>query len=275
MNVSNLFLISEFTQILDLIGKSNLLTKYQFNGMEDLRFLIATRLNSNNDIVFTFNFYKKNKKVNITEMSNIHILNFLDKFSVYIENLSPLKSDPKIPKYKTLLKYSKISLTLMKNIIKQSEMNRKILYFFIHESLDIYTVDGSNNVSISKTIIRSFDRINIIPGEFINNKNIEILMNLHNLNVTLFNYFIQNNLSLIFRSIMVVITIIRIYIFIAWILSNIALFAVNGLSLNVPVIISTGSLYYIMNLIFIAVWLILPRAAIAVIGFKLKTGLNR
>jgi hypothetical protein len=275
MNVSNLFLISEFTQILDLIGNCNLITKYQFNGIEDLRFLIATRLNSNNDIIFTFNFYKKNKKVNITEMSNIHIQNFLDKFSLYIENLSPLKQDPKIPKYKTLLRRSKISLTLMKNIIKQSEMSHKILYLFIHKSLDIYTVDGSNNASISRTIIRSFDRINIIPGEFINNKNMEILMNLHNLNLTLFNYFIQNNMSLVFYSIMVVITVVRIYIFMVWILSNIGIFAISGLSMNDPVNILNNSLYYIINLIFIAIWLILPRAAIAVIGFKIKTGLNR
>lgn len=270
MNVSSLFLISEFTQILDLIGKCNLLIKYKFDGIEDLKFLIDTKLNKNNEIVFTFNFYKKNKKIDITDISNIHLINFLDKFRAYIENLSPLKQDPKIPKYKTLLNRSKISLSLMKNIIKQSDMSRKILYLFINKSLDVYTVNGSNSINISRTIIRSFDRINIIPSEFINNKNIEISINLHNLNITLFNYFLQNNLSLIFHSLKVAITIIRIYTFMAWILANIAIFTISRLSLNDHV-----NFYYIINLIFLVFWLFFPRVLIAVIGFKIKIGLNR
>jgi len=284
MNISNLFLISEFTQILNLLGKSNLLSKYQFNGIEDLRFVIDTKLKKNNDIVFTFNFYKKNKKVDLTDISNIHILNFLDKFSVSVENLSPFKQDlkipkipkmpkiTKIPKYKTVLKHSKILLSLMKSIIKQSDISRKILYLFINKSLNIYTVNGFNNVSISRTIVRSFDRINIISGEFINNKNIEFLMNLHNLNIALLNYFLQNNLSLIFHSLMVVITIVRIYILIAWILYNIGIFAISGLSLYDPVNLLNSSLFYILNLVFLAVWLFFPTMAIAIIKFKMKAG---
>ena len=78
MNVFNFFLISEFTQILDSFGKSNLSSKYRFNGTEDLSFVIDTKLNKNNDLVFTFNFYKKNKKLDVTDMSTLHILNLLD-----------------------------------------------------------------------------------------------------------------------------------------------------------------------------------------------------
>jgi len=287
MNVFDFFLISEFTQILDSFGKSNILSKYRFDDKDDLRFVIDTTLNRNNDLVFIFNFYKKNKKLDVTDMSTLHILKLLDKFSIYVESLAPFKQDlkipkipkipniPNIPKYKALLKHSKISLSLMKSIIKQSEIRRNILYLFINKSLNIYTVNGFNNVCISRTIVRSFDRINIISGEFINNKNLGILMNLHNLNITLFNYFVQNNLSLLFHSLMLVITIVRICILMVWILYNIGIFAISGLSISDPVNLLNSSLFYILNPVFLAVWLFLPRIVIAMIKFKMKIGSNR
>ncbi len=287
MKVFNFFLISEFTQILDSFGKSNLSSKYRFNGTEDLSFVIDTKLNKNNDLVFTFNFYKKNNKLDVTDMSTLHILNLLDKFRVCVENLAPFKQDlkipnipkipniQKIPKYKALLNHSKISLSLMKSIIKQSDISRKILYIFINKSLNIYTVNGLNNVGIARTIVKSFDRIDIISSEFIKNKNLDILINLHNLNITLFNYFVQNNLSLLFHSLMAVITIVRIYILMVWILYNIGIFAISGLSLNDPVNMLNSSLFYVLNLVFLAVWLFLPRMAIAMIKFKMKLGSNR
>src|SRR4029078_5304258 len=281
MNVFDFFLISEFTQILESFGKSNILSKYRFSDADSIRFVIDTTLNRNNDLVFTFNFYKKNMKLDISDMSNLHILKLLDKFSIYIESLGPFKQDlkiayiPKIPKYKALLKDSKSALSLMKSIIKQSDISRKVLYLFLNKSLNIYTVNGFKNVGISRTIVRNFDRINIISGEFINNKNLGILMNLHNLNVTLFNYFIQNNLSLIFHSLMVVITIVRICILMAWIVYNIGIFTISGLSLNDPVNMLHSSLFYVLNPIFLAVSLFLPRIVIAIIKFKMKIGSNR
>ena len=274
MNISNLFLISEFTQILNLFGKTNLLSKYQFDGTEDLRFVIDGKLNKNNDIVFTFNFYEKNKKVDLKDISTLHILNFLDKFTVCVEKLAPFKQDlqiPKIPKYQSLLNNSKTLLSLMKTIINQSDTSRKILYLYINKSLNIYTVNGFNNASISRTIVRSFDRVNIISGEFINNKNIAILMNLHNLNIALLNYFLQNNLSLIFHGLAVVITIVRIFIMMAWI---IGIFAISGLS-NDTVNILNSSLFYVFNLVFLAAWIFSPRIVIAMIKLRMKSGLNR
>ena len=284
MNVFNFFLISEFTQLLDSFGKSNLSSKYRFNGTEDLSFVLDTKLNKNNDLVFTFNFYKKNKKLDFTDMSSLHILNLLDKFRLYVENLAPFKQDlkipnipniQKIPKYKALLKRSKISLSIMKSIIKKSDISRKILFLFINNSLNIYTVNGLNNVGIARTIVKSFDRIDIISSEFIKNKNLDILINLHNLNITLFNYFVQNNLSLLFHSLMAVITIVRIYILMVWILYNIGIFAISGLSLTDPLNMLYSSLFYVLNFVFLAVWLFLPRMAIAMIKFKMKPGSNR
>lgn len=284
MNVFNFFLISEFTQILDSFRKSNFSSKYQFNGTDDLKFVIDTKLNKNNDLVFTFNFYKKNNKLDVMSMSTLHILNLLDKFRIYVENLAPCKQDPKIPKmpnipkipkYKEILKSGKISLSLMKSILKQSDISRKILYLFIIKSLNIYTVNGLNNVGIARTIVRSFDRIDIISNEFIKNKNLDILINLHNLNITLFNYFVQNNLCLLFHSLMAVITILRIWILMVWMLYSIGIFAISGLSLTDPANMLISYLFYVSNLVFLAVWLFLPRLAIAMIKFKMKIGSNR
>ena len=97
-------------------------------------------------------------------------------------------------------------------------------------------------------LLDSFDRIDIISSEFINNKNLGILMNLHNLNITLFNYFVQNNLSLLFHSLMLVITIVRICILMVWIVYNIGIFAISGLSLSDPVSMLHSSLFYVLNL---------------------------
>jgi hypothetical protein len=277
MNVFNFFLISEFTQILDLFGKSNLSSKYQFNGAEDLKFVIDTKLNKNNDLVFTFNFYKKNKKLDFTDMSTVHILNLLDKFRLHVENLAPFKQNLnipniKIPKYKSLLDHSKRLLSLMKSIIKQSDISRKILYLFINKSLNIYTVNGLNNIGIARTIVKSFDRIDIISNELIKNKNLDILINLHGLNIALFNYFVQNNLSLLFHSLMTVITIVRICILMVWILYNIVIFTISSFSFTDPINMLNGSLFYVLNLVFLAVWLFLPRMAIAILKFKMKSG---
>ena len=76
----------------------------------------------------------------------------------------------------------------MKRIIRESDMHRRILFLYLNKSLNVYSVIGFNNVSFSRTIIRSMNRINIISSEFINNKNLQILINLNNLNITLFNY---------------------------------------------------------------------------------------
>jgi hypothetical protein len=245
--------------------------------------VIGTKLNRNNDLVFTFNFYKKNMKLDVMDMSNLQVLQLLDKFSKLIESFAPFKKDlkrfkvPKIPNilnYKELLRRSKVSLSLIKSIIKQSTISRKILYLFMNESMNIYTVDGFNNVLIARTIVRSFDRINIISGEFINNKNLGILMNLHNINITLFNYFVQNNLSLLFQSLMLVITIVRIYILIVWLIYNVGIFAISGLSLNDPFHILHSSLFYFVNPLFLVIWLLLPRMVTTIIKFKIKKNSN-
>jgi hypothetical protein len=160
----------------------------------------------------------------------------------------------------------------MKSIIKQSDISRKILYLFINKSLNIYTVNGLNNIGIARTIVKSFDRIDIISNELIKNKNLDILINLHGLNIALFNYFVQNNLSLLFHSLMTVITIVRICILMVWILYNIVIFTISSFSFTDPINMLNGSLFYVLNLVFLAVWLFLPRMAIAILKFKMKSG---
>src|ERR1041384_446080 len=108
MYAFNFFLISEFTQILESFWKSNILSKYRFNGTDDFKFVIDTKLNRNNDLVFTFNFYNKNMKLDVMDMSNLQVLQLLDKFSKNIENFAPFKKDlkrSKVPKIQNILNY--------------------------------------------------------------------------------------------------------------------------------------------------------------------------
>jgi hypothetical protein len=275
MNVFD-FLIPEFIRILNLLGKSNFLSKVELNGTEDLRLVVVTAMNKNkNDIIFSFTFYKKKKKVDVAELTAPHISYLLEKFNVYVQNLSPFKNELKLPIYKKLLNCSKISFTLMKNIFRQSNMNRKILYLYINGSLNIYSENGFNNVSICRTIISSFDRINIISRELINNKNWEFLMNLHNSNMTLFNNFIQNNLSLFFDSISVTITILRVVFIMVWIISNVIIFSIRGLSGIDPTVVFNTSFFYIANLVLLTLWLFLPRIVFSIIKLKINMHTNR
>jgi fumarate reductase subunit D len=73
---------------------------------------------------------------------------------------------------------------------------------------------------------------------------------------------------------MVVITIVRIFIMMVWIIYNIGIFAISGFS-NDPVNLLNSSFFYILNLVFLAVWLFLPRMAFAMIKLKMKAGSNR
>jgi len=61
----------------------------------------------------------------------------------------------------------------------------------------------------------------------------------------------------------------------AWIVYNIGIFTISGLSLNDPVNMLHSSLFYVLNPIFLAVSLFLPRIVIAIIKFKMKIGSNR
>jgi hypothetical protein len=57
-----------------------------------------------------------------------------------------------------------------------------------------------------------------------------------------------------------------------WILYNIVIFTISSFSFTDPINMLNGSLFYVLNLVFLAVWLFLPRMAIAILKFKMKSG---
>ena len=91
MNIFDFFLLPQFIQIVNSFGKINLPSKIEFKGKDDLRLLINTSMNKNNDIVFSFNFYKKNKIVDIADVTNPTMLFFLAQFKLYSPRVSSLK----------------------------------------------------------------------------------------------------------------------------------------------------------------------------------------
>jgi hypothetical protein len=59
-----------------------------------------------------------------------------------------------------------------------------------------------------------------------------------------------------------------------WIIYNIGILAMSVLPTINPMNVLNGSLFYILNALFLAVWLFLPRMVIALIKFKMKIGSN-
>ena len=92
MNIFDFFLLLQFIQIVNSFGKINLPSKIEFKGKDDLRLLINTSMNKNNDIVFFFNFYKKNKIVDIADVTNPTMLFFLAQFKLLVQEFLPLKN---------------------------------------------------------------------------------------------------------------------------------------------------------------------------------------
>ena len=274
MNISDFFQISHFTKILDTFGRINLPSKIELSEEDGLKLVVDTSINKNNDLVFAFNFYDKNKSVNISSLNNNAVLVFLEKFALYIQNFMPLQDDIKRSKFRILLKRSRLSLTLIKRIIKETDIHSKILFLYLNKSLNMYTVNGYNNVSSCRTIIRSFDRINIVSNEIAENDKLHLLTNLHKLNVTLLNYVLQNNLLFFFSGLLAVITVVRVIILIAWVISNIAIFSVNGfLTLEPGIILNVPALNVILNIVFSAIWFLSPKLIVSLI--KLRLGINR
>jgi len=268
MNISDFFLLRQFIHITDSLNKINLPSRIELGAREDIKLVIDTTINKANDVVFSFNFYRENKLVDISALTNRTVLFFLMKFELYVQNFTPLSEDSKELKFQTLLKYGKVSLTQMGRIIKEINMHNKILFLYLTSSLNIYTVNGFNNVTVSRTIIKSLDRINIVSSRVVNNEKLELLTNLHKLNITLVNNILHSNLSVFFGGLVTIITIVRIIMLMLWIISNLAIFSISTFIAPEPEIISTS--FVAVNIVYPIVWLLFPRILVSTIKLKFK-----
>jgi len=272
MNIFNIFFIREFLQILELIGKLDFPSRISFNNEENsIRLIIDINLDKQkNEINYKMNFYKNKKIINMNYLENSSFTFFLNQFESYVQNILPIKKNKGILTYKTLLEYTKNSFTVVRKMFKKNKLNRHILLLYLTNSIYVNSINGFNNNGISRTIIKSFNRINIISNDILYDQNSKNLLKLHNLNIRLFDYILQNNLKIFFLSLIVIITVVRISVSIVWIIGDIGVVFAQapGLTFN---LISLSSISFIFfNIIFAIIWLFVPSVILSILKFKLN-----
>jgi len=216
------------------------------------------------------NFYKNKKIINMNYLENSSFTFFLNQFESYVQNILPIKKNKGILTYKTLLEYTKNSFTVVRKMFKKNKLNRHILLLYLTNSIYVNSINGFNNNGISRTIIKSFNRINIISNDILYDQNSKNLLKLHNLNIRLFDYILQNNLKIFFLSLIVIITVVRISVSIVWIIGDIGVVFAQapGLTFN---LISLSSISFIFfNIIFAIIWLFVPSVILSILKFKLN-----
>ena len=285
MKILKFFLIVEFIQILEIFRKLDLPSKIEFNSKKDsTNLIIEIYIDKKNDIIYSINFYKNNKILNTNYITNSSFIFLLDQYKLYIQNYLPFKENLEISSYKKIIRYIKTNFkfifrtlketTIFKFIfrtLKETTMNNQILLFYLTGSVNIYTVNGFNKSGISRTIIRSFTKVNIISNEIYYSQNLKSLIQLHNLNIKLFDFIIQNKLRLIFLSLIFIISVVRVIVSLFWMISNIVIISIGEGNLALYLTLSNVSVsIIILNISFLLFWLFAPSLTISYLKFKIK-----
>jgi len=202
-----------------------------------------------NDLEFSINFYQNGNIIDIEEVSEPSLNLLMEKFELYVSTFRPTKGNQEQSKTKLTRNYITAHIKTVKNLLRRNRLNVKIIQLYLASSVNVDTVNGFNGTSISRTIIKSFNRINILPSRIPHDRDSTNLLKLHNLNIKLFDYVIQNKLSIFFYSLIVVIALIRIIITMFWIVADITIFSFG----------TANSLYFIiLNIVLPLVWVFTP-----------------
>lgn len=229
-NLSSIFF--EFREVIELLKKKDFPSQIKFHDQETNNTIeIFISSPNNTDINFNIKFYKNKNQVSITQLNKSSILYFQNQYQQYIRKLLSLETrlDDHLKKnHKPILQGLFSFFKLPWKLI--NEFKIKPFLFFPFTLLNIYSIDGYNNSFISRTIMKSFDRINIVNYSYINKGN--NLLEIHNLNSILIDYIFQNRIKLSLKMFTLgtrfFIRFIRLYLFIIWIISNTTIIFMNG-----------------------------------------------
>jgi hypothetical protein len=232
---------NEIQKISELFDKKDLPIEFTFKDEinQSIEILVnpiidnTKNIENEEKIAFYLNFIKKKDLVDISELNQPSLDMFLEQYERFVNNYNTIDNNkqPKISLKKNLLKFMKLNVKLFRN--------KFILKFFVNPGyvFDVYTINGYDNKHISRTVIHSTDRLNIINLEFIDNF---YLLDFHNKNMLLINHVIQNNISLVSKlisfSFRIIINFIRFWILLGGLIFNIY---VNFTHINI--------IHYIIN----------------------------
>ena len=286
----NLFSIFyEFGEVLELLKKKDFPTQIKFHDQKSNNTIkIFITVIDKNEINFNIKFYKNNNQINIIQLDKYSILFLKNQYYQYINQLSPIE---RISASGSQKKYSKILqdifsfFNLARKLINEYKI-QPIFFFYPFTLLNIYSIDGYKNNIVSRTIMKSFDKINIINCSYLDKTH--ILQEIHNLNVILIDSIFQNRIRLILKMFTLgtkfFIRLVRIYLFIIGIILNLGLFITETPEINLSEIIlqNLSSLYdliilpnlgfVIVNITIPILWLLAPRIITSIITFRLQKG---
>lgn len=216
-----------------LYNKKDLPTKFTFaNEFSDrIEILINQEINTpykniyGDKITFNLKFFKNTGLVDISEMTELSLSTLLKQYSRFVDEHSSSNNiqQAKAKLRNNLTRLFKPNTNIFKNDI--------ITKFFVAPRyvFDVYTVECFNEKPVSRTIVNSLDRINIINSEFMDKA---ILLEFHKNNMLLVNYTIQNNFSLLSKSISlssrIMIGFFRFWTLFGGIIGNMAILALQG-----------------------------------------------
>ena len=280
-NVSSFF--TEFEEVFELLKKKDFpsqikLSNPKTNNTIEILIFVPT----NDEINFKIKCYANNKPINTTNLKNSSMIFFQNEYRQYIKQASPITIMSAKNVKRTLNLFSEISsfFKLSWNIISRFEIQPFLYYPFT--LLNVYSIDDYNNSIVSRTIMRSFDKINIINYSY--NDKVKGLLDIHNLNVVLVDIIVQNRINLILKMTTLgtrfLISFVRTYFFMIWLLSNI-IFILNenpqisvfDLSTKIFDLIRSPEsiiLLITINLIISIIWQLLPRIIRKIITIKLE-----
>ncbi|MGH9981557.1 MAG: hypothetical protein ACRD6U_08385 [Nitrososphaeraceae archaeon] len=288
----NLFSIFyEIGEVFELLKKKDVPTQIKFSDSKSNNTIeILISVPHNNEINFNIKSYKNKNQINIIQLDKYSILFFKIQYYQYIKQLLSME---RIPVSNSQKKYSEFIQNIFSffNIVPKLINEYKIhpiLFFYPFTLLNIYSIDGYNNNIVSRTIMKSLDKINIINSSYLDKAH--ILVEIHNLNVLLIDSIFQNRIRLILRMFTLgtkfFIRIVRIYLFIIGIILNLALFItkipqISEINLSEIILQNLGSLYdliilpnlgfIIVNITISILWLLAPRIISSIITFSLQT----
>ncbi|HSF51167.1 MAG TPA: hypothetical protein VLA74_10445 [Nitrososphaeraceae archaeon] len=278
-----LSIFGEFGEVWELLKKKDFPSQIKFSDPQTNNTIeILIFAHTNNEINFNIKVYANNKQINTVNLNQSSLIFFQKQYSQYIKQVSTLKImlpdnlKNKVNFFSEISSFFKLSW----KFINQFEIQPILFYPFT--LLDVYSIDDYNKNIVSRTIMRSFDKINVINNSYIDKK--KILLEIHNLNVALVDIIVQNRIKLILKMFTLgtrfFIRFVRIYLFIFGALFNIIFFLnenpqISDINLSTKIfefIRSNESIVLpiIVNAIISIIWFLLPRIIRKIITMRLQ-----
>lgn len=227
---------------------------------------ILITINNDNfysDIFFEIKCYHAKKQIDILQLNPSFQILIQNLYSEYVQTfLLMIELVQGYPDFNAIKRvFYKIANFFKLNYQLLKEFKFKMQFVFLESKLlNIYTVNGYNSVTLNRTVIKSLDRVILIPSHVI------VPIHFHNLNVKLIEYIVQNRKRLLLKILGTGIEVLVPFVRFSFVIISIVQFVIFlpswspvGLSgLNVTSFVDLYNAFILPNLSNIALSIGLP-----------------